>query len=153
MTLRFELDDLTRPAVHQLLEEHLVDMYATSPADSVHALDLDGLRAPGIEFWSAWEGEEPIATGALKRLSERDVELKSMRTSAHARGAGVGSAMVAHLIGRARSAGYAAIWLETGTEDFFGPAQRLYARHGFVECAPFGDYVLDPHSMFMTLSL
>ena len=153
VALRFELDDLTRPAVHRLLEEHLSDMYATSPAESVHALDLDALRAPEIEFWSAWEGEELRGTGALKRLSEADVEFKSMRTATPARGAGIGTAMVAHLLERARAAGYATAWLETGTEDYFAPARRLYARHGFVVCQPFGDYAPDPNSTFMTLAL
>jgi putative acetyltransferase len=153
VTLRFELDDLTRPAVHRLLEEHLADMYATSPAESVHALDLDALRAPEIEFWTVWEADEVRGAGALKRLSADDVELKSMRTSAHARGAGVGTAMLEHLLGRARAAGYTSVWLETGTEEFFAPARRLYARHGFVECEPFASYVPDPHSTFMTLAL
>jgi putative acetyltransferase len=153
VTLRFELDDLSRPAVHRLLEEHLADMYATSPAESVHALDLDALRAPDIEFWSAWDGEELRGTGALKRLSATDAELKSMRTSTHARGAGVGTAMVLHLLDRARAAGYTAVWLETGTEEFFAPARRLYARHGFVPCEPFAGYTHDPHSTYMTLRL
>jgi len=151
--LRFDLDDLTRPAVHRLLEEHLADMYATSPVESVHALDLAALRAPAIEFWSVWDGDEVLGTGALKRLSAADAELKSMRTATRARGAGVGTAMVEHLLGRARSSGYSTVWLETGTEDFFAPARRLYARHGFIECEPFGDYATDPHSTFMTLAL
>ena len=153
MPLRFDLDDLTRPAVHRLLEEHLADMYATSPVESVHALDLAALRAPAIEFWSVWDGDEVLGTGALKRLSAADAELKSMRTATRARGAGVGTAMVEHLLGRARSSGYSTVWLETGTEDFFAPARRLYARHGFIECEPFGDYATDPHSTFMTLAL
>jgi putative acetyltransferase len=153
VTLRFELDDLTRPDVHRLLEEHLADMYATSPAESVHALDLEALRAPEIEFWSVWDDAAVLGTGALKRLSATGAELKSMRTTAQARGAGVGTAMLEHLLGRARAAGYASVWLETGTEEFFAPARRLYARHGFVVCEPFGDYTLDPHSTYMTLAL
>ncbi|RYJ07213.1 MAG: GNAT family N-acetyltransferase, partial [Actinomycetales bacterium] len=43
--------------------------------------------------------------------------------------------------------------LETGSQDYFAPARRLYARHGFVECGPFGDYVVDPSSVFMSLGL
>jgi putative acetyltransferase len=43
--------------------------------------------------------------------------------------------------------------LETGTWDYFRPAQTLYRRHGFAECSPFGDYVLDPSSVFMSLDL
>lgn len=156
-TLRFELDDLTRPEVHRLLEEHLEDMYATSPAESVHALDLDALRGPGIEFWSAWEGcgddAELRGCGALKDLGGGVVELKSMRTAAGARGRGVGSAVLMHLLGTARARGAEQVMLETGVEDYFAPARRLYARHGFVERPPFGDYRPDPHSVFMELTL
>jgi hypothetical protein len=43
--------------------------------------------------------------------------------------------------------------LETGAFAFFAPARALYARHGFVECAPFGDYRPDPASTFTTLAL
>jgi putative acetyltransferase len=43
--------------------------------------------------------------------------------------------------------------LETGSWAYFAPARALYARHGFVECAPYGAYKLDPNSVFMTLEL
>lgn len=153
MTLRFERDDLSRPVVHRMLQEHLADMFATSPAESVHALDVEALRRPGIEFWTAWEDDQLRATGALKRLGPTDVELKSMRTAASARGRGTGTAMLQHLLERARAAAYSTVWLETGSQDYFAPARRLYARHGFVECGPFADYRLDPHSVFMTRSV
>ncbi|WP_300677412.1 GNAT family N-acetyltransferase [Nocardioides sp.] len=151
--LRFEVDALTHPAVIALLNEHLEDMYATSPAESVHALDLSALQAPEIAFWSAWEGVELRATGAIKTLGHGQVELKSMRTVAAVRGQGVGASMLAHLLEQARRAGAAEVLLETGTEDYFAPARRLYARHGFVECPPFAAYVEDPNSVFMVLAL
>ena len=53
--MQLEIDDLTRPAVHALLEEHLRNMHALSPPESVHALDLAGLRGPDMTFWTAWE--------------------------------------------------------------------------------------------------
>ncbi|MFT4263915.1 MAG: GNAT family N-acetyltransferase [Nocardioides sp.] len=151
--LRFELDDLTRPAVVALLEEHLADMYASSPAESVHALDLDALRAPGIAFWTAWEGEELRGSGALKTLDGARVELKSMRTTPGARGRGVGAAMLDHLLAEARRVGARTALLETGSQDFFAPARRLYERAGFVVREPFDDYVEDPNSVFMELAL
>jgi len=76
-----------------------------------------------------------------------------MRTSAAARRRGVGARMLAHLIEAARGRGYERLNLETGTQEYFAPARRLYRRHGFVECGPFADYVIDPHSTFMTLVL
>jgi putative acetyltransferase len=153
MTLRFELDDLSRSEVHRLLEEHLADMHATSPPESIHALDLRELRSAAVEFWSAWEGTELRGCGALKDLGGGDVELKSMRTAPAARGKGVGTEMLRHLLKVAAGRGYRRVWLETGSQDFFAPARRLYARHGFTPCEPFADYVPDPNSVFMTLHL
>jgi putative acetyltransferase len=151
--LRFETDDLTHPAVVALLAEHLQDMYATSPAESVHALDLDALRAPEITFWSAWDGDSLAGCGALKDHLDGSFELKSMRTTTASRGRGVGAAMVAFLLDQARARGAEVIRLETGVEDYFAPARRMYARHGFVVRAPFADYTDDPNSVFMELTL
>lgn len=146
-------DDLTHPAVHALLQEHLDNMHALSPAESVHALDLDKLRAPGITFWTVWAGEQLLGCGALKELDTTHAEVKSMRTPAALRGRGAGRAMLQHIVATARQRGYQRLSLETGTVDAFVPAQRLYASAGFTVCGPFGDYREDPHSVFMTLAL
>jgi putative acetyltransferase len=151
--LTVEPDDLTRAPVRELIAEHLSDMHATSPADSVHALDHAGLRDAGVSFWTVWDGTTLLGCGALKELSPTEGEIKAMRTVAAARGRGVGAHMLRFLIDEARNRGYRRVSLETGTQDFFAPAHRLYARHGFVPCPPFADYVLDPHSVFMTLPL
>lgn len=152
-TIRIEQDDLTRPEVHGLLQEHLDDMLATSPAESVHALDLDGLRGPDITFWSAWAGDDLLGCAALKELDGTHGEVKSMRTAPAARGRGVASGLLGHLVAEARRRGCTRLSLETGSDEFFSPAHRLYARHGFVDCPPFGDYRPDPHSRFMTRTL
>ena len=68
MPLRIEIDDLTRPQVHALLNEHLQNMRAITPRESVHALDLDRLRTPDISFWSVWDGAQLVGCGALKEL-------------------------------------------------------------------------------------
>jgi putative acetyltransferase len=145
--------DPTSDEVLPLLQEHLVDMYATSPAESVHALDPEQLRQPSITFFVARDAGEIVGTGAIRELSATEGELKSMRTSTRARGRGVGAAMLEHLLAEARSRGYRAVCLETGVEDYFAPARRLYARYGFVEGEPFADYWADPNSVFMHLEL
>ncbi|MFG5408782.1 GNAT family N-acetyltransferase [Piscinibacter sakaiensis] len=151
MALRIEIDDLSRPAVQALLQEHLADMHAQSPPESVHALDLDRLRHPDITFWSVWDGDELVGCGAVKRLDATHGELKSMRTPRARRRRGAGRAILAHAIAEAR--GWTRLSLETGTQPGFVPARTLYAQAGFVECGPFGDYREDPHSVFMTLAL
>lgn len=153
VTLTIEPDDLTRRPVRDLIAEHLADMYATSPAESVHALDHAGLREDGVSFWTSWSGETLLGCAALKELSPVEGEIKAMRTRPEARGRGVAAHMLAFLVDEARRRGYRRINLETGTQDFFAPARRLYARHGFVPCPPFADYLPDPNSVFMTLSL
>ena len=151
--IRIEPDDPARPDVSQLLSEHLADMFATSPAESVHALDHSALSHESITFWTAREDGALLGCGALKRLSAGQAEIKSMRTTSAARGRGVATAMLEHIVAEAARLGYGRVSLETGTEDYFAPARRLYARHGFTECPPFGDYILDPNSVFMELTL
>lgn len=151
--MRIEVDDLSRPEVHALLTEHLEDMHATSPAESVHALDLSGLRGPGVTVWTAWEADALLGIVALKKLSPDHAELKSMRTTGAARGQGVASRLLGFVLDQARERGYVRVSLETGTQDYFAAARRLYVRHGFVECPPFANYVVDPSSAFFSLSL
>ena len=151
--IRIATDDPARPDVHQLLSEHLADMFATSPAESVHALDHSALSHESITFWTAREDGVLLGCGALKLLSAGHAEIKSMRTTASARGRGVATLMLEHIVAEAARLGYERVSLETGTEDYFAPARRLYARHGFTECPPFGDYTLDPNSVFMELTV
>jgi putative acetyltransferase len=141
------LDD---PRVVALLELHVTRAHRETGRGSGHALRLDGLRAPDVTFWSVWDGEEVVGIGALRRLSAEHGEIKSMHTAEAARGRGVGSALVLRIMETARARGMRRLSLETGSWPYFLPARALYARHGFVECGPFGEYREDPNSVFMT---
>jgi putative acetyltransferase len=141
------------PRVVALLDTHVARARAETARGSAHALDLAGLRAPEMTFWSVWEGDEVVGVGALKRLSAEHGEIKSMHTAETARGRGVGSALLREIIVAARARGMGRLSLETGSWPYFLAARGLYARHGFVECGPFGDYREDPNSVFMTLAL
>ncbi|MFI9817134.1 GNAT family N-acetyltransferase [Saccharothrix variisporea] len=152
-TLSIEPDDLTRRPVRDLITEHLAEMYSVSPAESVHALDHAQLLKDGVSFFTAWSGDTLLGCAALRELSPSEGEVKAMRTRPEARGRGVGGHLVAFLVEEARRRGYRRLNLETGTQDFFAPARRLYARHGFVPTGPFGHYGPDPLSYFMTLDL
>lgn len=136
-----------------LLTEHLTDMHATSPAESVHALDIAALSGDEITFVTAREGGPLLGCGALKRIAPDHGEIKSMRTTYAARGRGVAAAVLTWLLAEARALGMDRVSLETGTQDYFAAAHRLYRRHGFVDCEPFGDYAPDPHSCYLTISL
>jgi putative acetyltransferase len=144
------LDD---PRVVELLRVHLARARAETAPGSAHALDLTGLRAADVTFWSAWEGDVVVGVGALKRLAADHGEVKSMHTAEVARGRGVASALLRRIMAEARAAGMTRLSLETGSWPYFTPARALYARHGFAECGPFGAYRADPNSVFMTLEL
>ena len=151
--MRIQIDDLTGPAIHALLEEHLANMHELSPPESVHALDLSRLRSPDIPFWTVWDDAELLGCGALRELTPVHGEVKSMRTPTRLRGRGAGRAVLQHIVGEARSRGYRRLSLETGSQPGFEPARSLYRSFGFAPCGPFGDYREDPHSFFMTLAL
>jgi putative acetyltransferase len=145
--------DLADPRVVELLAAHLAIMRTQSPPESVHALDLDQMRAPGLSLWAVWVAEELQAVGALKRLSPALGEIKSMHTRHGARRQGIAHALLEHILVIARAEGLLRLSLETGSQPAFAPARALYARRGFQECGPFADYRPDPNSVFMTLEL
>ena len=151
--MNIEIDDLTRPAVHALLREHMRSMHALGPPESVHAFDLDGLRRPEVTVWTAWRGDVLLGCGALLAMSAVHGEVKSMRTPEAMRRTGAGRALLAHIIAVARARGYERLSLETGTVAAFDPAHRLYASAGFTVTGPFGAYKEDVNSVFMTLAL
>lgn len=143
------------PDVTRLLDEHLAEMHATSPPESVHALPHDALASADVRLVAARGATSGalLGIGALKHHGDGLGELKAMRTTPAARGRGVGAVVLVHLLGLARADGLRRVALETGSEDHFAPARRLYRRHGFTPCEPFADYRPDPHSVFMSLTL
>lgn len=156
LSVRIVEGGLDDPAVVAFLEAHLTQMRATSPPESVHALDLEGLRGPGMRFWTGYDDPddgEVLATAALRHLDAEHAELKSMRTAPHRLREGIARRMLEHVLAAAHEAGYGRLSLETGSQPFFAPARALYRAHGFVACDPFGGYSPDPSSAFLTRSL
>lgn len=151
--MRIEIDDLSRPAIQDLLSEHLANMYELSPPEQVFALDLSKLKSPDITFWTVWDDDLLLGCGALKELTSKHGEIKSMRTPAKLRGRGAGRAVLHQIIETARQRRYRLVSLETGTHPAFLAAQQLYRSAGFQESGPFANYKDDPHSLFMELRL
>jgi putative acetyltransferase len=151
--MQIKTDDLTGPAIAELLREHLANMAENSPPESVHALNIEQLRRPDITFWSVWNDDELVGCGALKELSPQHGEIKSMRTVSRHRRKGVAASLLEHIVEEAKKRNYTRVSLETGSMEAFAPAHRLYASFGFKDCGPFADYVEDPNSLFMTKEL
>ena len=146
-------DDLRGAEIIALLAEHLQSLAEVTPPESIHALNLDGLRRSEVSFWTVWEDQELAGCGALKELDAEHAEIKSMRTVKAYLRKGVGSLLLGCLIAEARRRGYRRLSLETGSSAYFEPAHRLYAKFGFERGAPFADYREDPNSLFLTLEL
>ena len=145
--------DLTDQRIVALLRHHFDKCHEVTPPGSAHVFDVSRLAAPEIDFWSAWDGEQLLGVGAMKPLDGTHGEVKSMHTSETARRRGVGSAILRHIIETSRARGLQRLSLETGSFGYFEPAVALYKAHGFEECRPFGDYRVDPNSVFLTLKL
>ncbi len=153
MDLVIAVDDPRRDDVRDLLEAHLRFAHEVTPAEHVHALDVDHLIDPAVTFFSARAGGVLLGVGALKRLDESHAEIKSMHTAEAARRQGVGRAVVERLLQLAIEGSYARVSLETGTSEAFVAARALYTRLGFVPCEPFAEYTVNPHSACMTITL
>jgi putative acetyltransferase len=148
--VRIVVDDLSGSQIVGFLGEHLEEMRSITPPESVHALDLEELRAPGVTFWSVLDGGVLVGCGALKRLDAAHAEVKSMRTTSRRKRSGIASLLLEHVLAEAERMGFRRLSLETGATEHFLLARRLYEMYGFERCEPFGDYRLDPHSVYMT---
>ncbi|MFB7665443.1 GNAT family N-acetyltransferase [Kitasatospora sp. NPDC056138] len=151
--MKIAVDDLGGPETARFLDAHLQQLRSISPPESVHALDLDALRSPEVTFWSVREGDALVGCGAIKRLDAAHAELKSMRTDAERKRSGIASLLLGHIIAESGHMGFTRLSLETGSEEFFLPARKLYEKFGFDYCEPFADYRPDPNSVFMTRTL
>ena len=146
-------DDLRGSETIALLQRHFRGILENSPEGSTHFLDVDVLRQPDVTFWTIWEGQALLGCGALRELDSTHGEVKSMRTDDDHLGRGVGRRLLGHILTEARRRGYRRVSLETGSSASFDAALRLYITTGFEACGPFGDYVDDPFSRFMTRTL
>jgi putative acetyltransferase len=145
---------LVEPQVIELLRFHLAGIHAQSPAESVYALDLSGLKQPAVTFFTAWDGGQLLGCGALKELDAEHGEIKSMRTAPEHLRRGTGAALVSHILEVARARGYKRLSIETGSGPAFEPAHALYRKFGFTDCGAFGDYpASDPFSRFMSRAI
>ncbi|MCR9195530.1 MAG: GNAT family N-acetyltransferase [Hyphomonas sp.] len=153
MSVRIQSANLETPEFAALIDTHAKLMLSLSPPGSCHFLPMDGLKRPDVTVWEMREGDALIGCGALQHLSDTHGEVKSMHTLARYRGAGLGRKMLEHVIAVAKERGYDRLSLETGSMDGFKPSRMLYQSFGFELCPPFGDYVEDPHSVFMTRTM
>tara|TARA_Y100000385_G_scaffold44428_1_gene41151 strand:+ start:180 stop:647 length:468 start_codon:yes stop_codon:yes gene_type:complete len=139
------------PEVNELLIKHFIELKSVSPEGSAHVLDIDGLKDPSIKFWSLWEENDLLGSGALKFLDKDHGEFKSIRVSDNFRGKGNGIKVINHLINEAKKLNVKKLSLETGAGDFFIAARKLFNKCGFEPCDPFSHYKKDVNSIYMSM--
>lgn len=153
MNLVIAPDSPTSPDCEAMLTRHLRFAHEVTPPDHVHALDIELLLQPDISFYGARREGHLVGVAALRDLGDGHGEIKSMHVATTERGHGVGAALVEHLLATARNRGWSRVSLETGSEEAFAPARRLYSATGFAICRPFGDYTDNVYSVCMTIEL
>jgi putative acetyltransferase len=146
-------DDLSSEKVRALLAYHQEHMLENSPPGMAYVLNVWGLKAPGVSFWSAWDGDELLGCGAMKELAPDWGEIKSMRAHPDHLRKGVGAEMLEHIISVAKARSYRRLSLETGAGPTFEAALRLYRKRGFENGAVFGDYSESDFNQFLHLGL
>ena len=139
------------PEVHEFLIKHFIELRSVSPEGSAHVLDIAGLKDPTIKFWSLWEENDLMGSGALKFLDKEHGEFKSIRVSDNFKDKGNGTKVINHLINEAEKLNIKRLSLETGAGDFFLKARRLFIKCGFETCEPFSHYKKDINSIYMTM--
>jgi putative acetyltransferase len=139
------------PEVNELLVKHFIELRSVSPKDSCHVLDIVGLKDPSIKFWSLWENNELMGSGALKFLDKEHGEFKSIRVNDKFRNKGCGLKVIKHLIEEAKKLRIKKLSLETGAGEFFVPARKLFIKCGFKDCEPFSNYKKNVNSVYMSL--
>ena len=139
------------PEVHELLIKHFIELRSVSPEGSAHVLDIAGLKDTTIKFWSLWEENDLMGSGALKFLDKEHGEFKSIRVSDNFRSKGNGTKVINHLINEAKKLNIKRLSLETGAGDFFLTARKLFGKCGFEVCEPFSHYKKDINSIYMTM--
>ena len=139
------------PEVHELLIKHFIELRSVSPEGSAHVLDIAGLKDPSIKFWSLWEENVLMGSGALKFLDKEHGEFKSIRVSDNFRSKGNGTKVINHLINEAKKLNIKRLSLETGAGEFFLTARKLFSKCGFEPCKPFSHYKKDINSIYMTM--
>ena len=137
--------------VNEMLVKHFIELRSVSPEGSAHVLDIAGLKNPTIKFWSLWEDDQLMGSGALKFLDKEHGEFKSIRVNDKFRKKGNGTKVINHLIDEAKKLDIKKLSLETGAGIFFNPARKLFNQCGFKVCEPFSHYNEDVNSVYMSL--
>ena len=136
-----------RDDIRDLMRDSRNYYAALYPPESNHALDLESLAGPTVEFLAARCGGRLVGVGAMVVRESLIGEIKSMYVCEQMRGQGIGRLIIQALEASARRRGIACLRLETGLNQ--PEALALYETSGYRRIGPFGAYRDDRYSVFM----
>ncbi|MFE1646560.1 GNAT family N-acetyltransferase [Microbacterium sp. P01] len=147
MTIRIEdvgVDDPRAVALRRVLDEDLTERYGTQNAGEspeLTAARTEALRVHPEEVVATWlaldDDGTPLGHVMLRRRSD-EWELKRLVVPAWARRRGVGSALTATVIDRARAGGARRVVLQTGHPQ--QESLALYTKAGFTPIPVYEPY-------------
>lgn len=130
------------------LDAYCGELYA---AESNHLMDIASLTKSDVVFLVARDDAgKAVGCGACVNRGAYG-EVKRMFVDPGQRGRGTGRKLLDAIADEGRKQGLAALKLETGI--YQPEAIGLYEKYGFSYIPPFGDYQLDPLSVFMEKGL
>ncbi len=153
MSLEIYPADPSTPDIRHLIGAHLEYGHTSYPNESGHHLTAEQHQAAGVSLFAARDTKECVGISGLKMITTETAEIRSMHVLEHARGRGIGEALLRYTIQHAEQTGLQALYLGTGSRAPSAPARRLYQRAGFIYCPPFGLYAADPESVYMMRSV
>ena len=126
------------------LDEHLAGH--PYPQESRHAFSIEKLLREEVAFFVTRLDDQPAGCGGVKLFGSDYAEVKRMYVRPVYRGRGLGKAMLNRLADYARERQVNVLRLETGIYET--EAIGLYENCGFQRRAPFGEYKVDPLSVY-----
>ncbi|MCP1310753.1 GNAT family N-acetyltransferase [Paenibacillus tyrfis] len=126
------------------LDDYLYSLY---PADEVFGVDLEGAKVDEVVFVLAYWNGVATGCGAYRPLDAQAAELKRIFVDPSFRNKGIASSILSFLEQEAARAGFTSLLLETGPMQ--PESIALYKKFGFIDIAPFGEYVDCPSSICM----
>ena len=149
LTIRREPAD--SEAARTLIQELDAELAERYPHHAIHGLHPGECDDPRLIFLIARDGRELAACGALRPLDTTTAEVKRMFVRPALRGQGIAHVVLEALESAAREEGCDTLVLETGIRQ--PEALALYRGAGYVERAPYGEYIGNPFSVCMTKRL
>jgi GNAT superfamily N-acetyltransferase len=141
MVLEIRKESLESEAATRLIGALNIELRGAYPEPGANhfRLDSEEVGEGRGAFVVAYEDGRAVGCGGLRKLDEETGELKRMYVTPEARGKGIGKAVLAALEAEARRLGVERVVLETGIRQT--AAAAMYRRAGYLDTAPYGQYV------------